>query len=81
MVIVGTCYSNFLCGFGKIRLLTIVSIFQAVIYWPLSLLLGGLWGITGFMFALIVIFSLSAIINKVQVYLISNNKAKGLFNI
>ena len=81
MVIVGTCYSNFLCGFGKIKLLTIVSVFQAVIYWPLSLLLGRLWGITGFMFALIVIFSLSAIINKVQVYLISNNKAKGLFNI
>ena len=45
------------------------------------MLLGRLWGITGFMFALIVIFSLSAIINKVQVYLISNNKAKGLFNI
>ena len=80
MLIVGTCYSNILCGFGKIKLLTIVSLIQAVIYWPLSLFLGGLWGITGFMLALIVVFSLSAIMNKVQVYLICNNNARGLFN-
>lgn len=80
VILYGTCYSNMLCGFGKIRLLTIVSVIQACIYIPLAVYLSGVFGVIGIVYALIFTTSISAVTNKVQFEKICAHTAKGIFN-
>lgn len=79
-ILYGTCYSNMLCGFGKVRLLTVVSIVQACIFLPLAIKLGQTYGVEGIVYALIITSSISALTNKIQFEKICSNKAQGIFN-
>lgn len=80
VIIYGTCYSNFLCGIGKIRVITLVTILEAIIYIPLAIVLGRKLGVIGIVIALIFVNAISATTNHVQFYLISHGKARGLWN-
>ena len=80
VILYGTCYSNMLCGFGKIRLLTIVSVFQACVYIPLAIKMGHLYGVNGIVFALILTSSISAVTNKIQFVKINNHTAYGIMD-
>lgn len=80
LVLYGTCYSNMLCGFGKIKLLTIVSVTQALIYIPLAMKLSSLLGVEGIVLSLVLTTSISAVTNKIQFDMICSHKATGLFD-
>ena len=80
LVLYGTCYSNMLCGFGKVKLLTIVSVFQACLFLPLAIFMGKCLELPGIVYALIITTAISAITNKIQCELICSNKAHGIFN-
>ena len=80
VILYGTCYSNILCGFGKIRLLTLVSIFQACIYIPVAVKMGHLYGVEGIVLSLIIVSSISAFTNKYQYKRISNHTATGILD-
>lgn len=81
VVIYGTCYSNFICGIGKIRLLTIITIAEALMYIPLAVWLSQRYGVIGIVIALILVNLVSAIINHVQFSKLCNNTAKSIWNL
>lgn len=80
VLIYGTCYSNILCGIGKIRLITIITIIEAIIYIPLALITSKYLGLVGIIIALTLVNMLSAITNKIQYTKISQGKANGIWN-
>lgn len=80
VIIYSTCYSNMICGIGKIRLLMIISIISAALYIPLSLQLAALWGIAGILLAMIAVNLLSALSNHIQFRLLISGKARGIWN-
>lgn len=80
LLIFSTCYSNILFGIGKIRLITIVTVFQAVIYIPLAICLGHKWGLYGIVLALLLVNMLCAVCNKIQFDKLSVGSAKGIWN-
>lgn len=80
VIIYGTCYANIICGIGKIRLLTIMTIFQAILYIPLAIILGKRFGTIGVVIALIAVMMISAFTNKIQFEKIYAGKAKGIWN-
>ncbi len=79
-IIIGTCYSNMLCGFGKIQVLTLVTIIEAIIYIPLALLLSKQLGTTGIILALVIVNAFSAVTNKIQFDKIMHGTARGIWN-
>lgn len=79
-IIYSTCYSNFICGIGKIKVLTISTILEAVIYIPLAIWFGKLFGVSGIVVSLILVTLTSAILNKAQFSLLSKGIAKGIWN-
>ena len=80
VVLYGTCYSNILCGIGKIRMHTIVSVTQACIYIPLAVRLAALYGVEGIVYALIITTLISAVTNKVQFEMLASHRAYGIFD-
>lgn len=80
VLIYGTCYSNIICGIGKIRLLTVVSVVQAIVYIPLALALGSWLGTKGVVMALIAVMLVSAVTNMLQFEKLYAGKAKGIWN-
>lgn len=80
VLIYGTCYSNILCGIGKIRLLTIITIIEAVFYIPTALIFSKYFGLVGIILALTLINLISAITNKIQFYKISHGNTHGIWN-
>jgi len=80
VLIYGTCYSNILCGIGKIRLITIITIIEAIIYIPMALITSKYLGLVGIIVALTLVNMLSAITNKIQYTKISQGKANGIWN-
>src|SRR5574344_112701 len=80
ILIYSTCYSNILFGIGKIRVLTVVTLFEAVIYIPIAILLGKRCGLYGIVLALILVNSICAIKNKIQYNKLSNGYAKNIWN-
>lgn len=80
VLIYGTCYSNIICGVGKIKMLTIITISEAIIYIPIAMLLGKNLGLNGIIIALTLVNLVSAISNKVQYNKISHGRARGIWN-
>lgn len=80
LLIFSTCYSNILFGIGKIRLITIVTVFQAIIYIPLAIFLGHRLGLYGIVLALLLVNMLCAVCNKIQFDKLSVGSAKGIWN-
>ena len=66
VLIFSTCYSNILFGIGKIYMITIVTVIEAVVYIPLALLLGNNFGLCGIVAALLLVNMLCAGCNKIQ---------------
>lgn len=81
IIIYGTCYSNFICGLGKLRILTITTIVEAIIYIPLAIKMSAVFGVIGIIYALITVNLASAIINKIQFEKLCSNNVKGLWNL
>ncbi len=80
VLIFSTCYSNMLFGIGKIRVITVVTVIEAVVYIPLAVLLGRNLGVLGVIIALIIVNMFCAITNRIQFGLIFSGKATGIWN-
>jgi O-antigen/teichoic acid export membrane protein len=80
ILIYSTCYSNILFGIGKIKLITIITIIEAIIYIPLAIILGRKFGTIGIIYALITVNLLCAVTNKIQFHKQSTGRAKGIWN-
>ena len=80
LLIYSTGYSNILFGIGKIKVITIVTITEAITFIPLTMLLANNFGVTGVVIASIIVNATCALTNKIQFELIINNKAKGIWN-
>lgn len=80
ILIYSTCYSNMLFGIGKIRLITIITIIEAIIYIPLAIYLSKHLGIEGVVLALITVNIICAITNNIQLNKLLTGKADGIWN-
>ena len=80
VIIFSLCYSNILSGIGKIWLLTIVTIIEAVVFLPLAFCLGKTMGVNGIITALIIVNSLCAVTNYLQFKKLSRQTATGIWN-
>lgn len=76
-----TPYINFLSGVGKMNVFVVASFCKIVIFFPVVIALIKLWGTVGLVTAILLINSLpNFIIGRFQFYLITQNKAKGIWN-
>lgn len=80
VILYSTCYSNMLCGIGKIYLLTSLTVLEAILYIPLAIFLACNYGCIGIVIALIAVNIPSALINKLQFDKLCKNKAYGIWN-
>lgn len=80
IIVYSTCYSNILYGIGKIKLIMIITLLEAIIYVPLAIYMGERLGLIGIVVALIIVNSLCAITNKIQYIKLSTNSARGIWN-
>ncbi len=80
VLIYSTYYSNVLFGIGKIRLITVVTVIEAVIYVPLAVMLGREWGLEGIVSALILVNLMCTVCNKMQFDRLSTGRASGIWN-
>lgn len=79
ILIYSTCYSNILFGIGKIRLITIVTCIEAIVYIPLACILGNRLGLTGIIWSLVIVNLMCAICNKIQFSKIQSHRASGIW--
>ena len=76
-----TPYINFLAGVGKMNVFVVASFCKIVIFFPIAISLIKLCGTTGLVIAILLINSLSnLVIGRYQFYLITQHKAKGIWN-
>lgn len=80
VIVYSTYYSNILFGIGKIRMITVITIAEALLYIPLAIYLGKLLGIQGVVLALISVNLMCMISNKIQFNKLSKGTAKGIWN-
>ena len=80
VLIYSTCYSNVLFGIGKIRIITIVTIAEAVIYIPLVILLGKACGTVGIVLALTIVNFACAVTNRIQFGKLASGTATGIWD-
>ena len=80
LLIWSTGQSTFLNGLNILRVQLYANIFQALIFFPLVFTLGNEFGIYGLVVGLIIANLPAAITNTVQVKMIMNNKAKGIWS-
>lgn len=73
-------YSNFLNGFGKLRLQTINTVSVAVLFYPLCWFLGSTFGLIGIIAGMCLLNLSGLIINKIQFDKIISRKAFGIWN-
>ena len=72
--------STFLAGLNVLRIQLIMNVFQVMIFFPLTYGLGYLFGIYGLITGLILSNVPVAITNTIQVPMLINKKAKGIWN-
>ncbi|MBO5186081.1 MAG: oligosaccharide flippase family protein [Prevotella sp.] len=80
VLIYSTCYSNILFGIGKIKLITIITCFEAIIYIPTAIYFGKMHGLQGIVWSLIAVNMLCAICNRIQFSKLANSTATGIWN-
>ena len=73
-------YSLFLNGCGKIKLQLYISLIGMVLNIPLAIYLGKKLGISGIILSIVILCSISMIIEPIQTNKIINFKAKGIWN-
>lgn len=79
ILVISLSYSSFLNGIGKLRLQVINIILAAIIFLPLTYLLGNLYGMTGIVVSLILVNGSGAILNFIQFDKLVKGSAKGLW--
>ncbi|MCG2459686.1 oligosaccharide flippase family protein [Flavobacteriaceae bacterium F89] len=72
-------YTFLLNGLGKIRLQLYVSISAGIIYIPLVIILGKVWGLEGITYLSTFFFVTTGIIYSIQVKKLINNSAEGIW--
>lgn len=75
-----TSYSNFLNGMGKLRLQTVNTVVEAIIFYPVCIFLSGFWGIYGVLVGMIIVNGMGMVINIIQTHLILNSQDRGIFS-
>ncbi len=80
VLIYSTCYSNVLFGIGKIRVITIVTMLEAVAYIPLAYFMGKAFGTVGIVMALTIVNMACAVTNRIQFSMIIRGVASGIWN-
>lgn len=80
VLIFSTCYSNVLFGIGKIRVIAIATMTEAVVYIPLAVALGHRFGLYGIVGALLIVNLLCAVCNKIQFNKLASGTATGIWN-
>lgn len=80
VLIYSTCYSNILFGIGKIKVITIATVAEAIIYIPMAIVMGKSYGLMGIVGTLILVNAICAVCNRVQYYKLSNGTATGVWN-
>jgi O-antigen/teichoic acid export membrane protein len=80
LLVVSNSYSYILFGIGKIRVITIVTFINVIVFAPLEYIACRHFGTAGLISILIVATSISAVINCIQFNMLSSNKAKGIWN-
>jgi len=80
VLIYSTCYSNILFGIGKIRVITIATVAEAIIYVPMAIAMGQALGLMGIVGTLIFVNAICAVCNRIQYYKLSNGTATGVWN-
>ena len=73
-------FAQMLAGVGKIRLSLFNSVFNAVIFIPLALWLGRIFGITGIVLATLIVLLTSTFWQPIQCVKILKGTAKGIWN-
>jgi len=81
IAVILTPYSQYINGFGKLKLTTTISIFQVLFFIPLAIVLAKTaMGASGVMLATCLINGLGLIIEPMQTYRILNKRAHGIWN-
>lgn len=80
VLIYSTCYSNVLFGIGKLRMITCVTVLEAIIYIPLAICLSYRWGLYGIVVALILVNLMCAVCNRIQYSMLMTGKVSGIWN-
>ena len=76
-----TPYINFLSGVGKMNVMMVLSFIKIIFYFPVAIPLIKLYGMCGLIWAIIIVNMLpNIIVGCRQYYLITNNKASGIWN-
>ncbi len=73
-------YAYSINGIGKLNVSILCAIFSAVIYIPLTLILGKHFGLNGIVASLCISLSISSIILPIQYNKLVNNSATGIWN-
>lgn len=73
-------YGTIINGIGKVFAQMILTGIIEVIYIPLALLLGSLWGLSGVLIANVIVFALNYIWAKLQCNRLINQTATGIWN-
>jgi O-antigen/teichoic acid export membrane protein len=73
-------FSHFLNGVGKIQIQLYSAILSSVVNIPLSIFLGKLFGVSGVVFASVMITATAAVWAPIQYHKLINNNANGLWN-
>ena len=74
-------YTNFLTGVGKMSVMVVASLCKIVLFFPVAIVMIKLWGSLGLVLAILLVNSLpNFIISRYQFYLITHNKAIGIWN-
>lgn len=73
-------FISFINGIGKIRLQLYVTVIVAILYIPLTVYLGKLWGINGVVLASAISLIPTTVLMPIQCKKLYSNKAKGIWN-
>jgi O-antigen/teichoic acid export membrane protein len=73
-------FSQILAGLGKIKLTLYLAIAGCLVNIPLSIFLGKKWGIVGVVLSSVILSINAGIWSPIQVKMILNKKAKGIWN-
>jgi O-antigen/teichoic acid export membrane protein len=80
LTIILTPFSNFINGLGKLKLTTYVTILKSILFFPLAIFLTKTFGIAGIVLTLCLIQIIGLLMEPLQVNMILNKKASGIWN-
>jgi O-antigen/teichoic acid export membrane protein len=73
-------FTNFINGFGKLKLGIYTITLQLIIFLPVAILLGHKFGAFGIVLSMVFVHVISLVVEPLQVYKLINQKAYGIWN-